>query len=110
MRLNGVFGGKQPAVSKVIFTHGELDPFRSLGVQSDLNDESPVIVIPRKFVYNIIIHFCLYYMFFLGASHASDMDSIGEDDWPELVEAKEMVRDTIFRWYNEFVAENGARK
>lgn len=42
---NMVHGGFHPAVSNVYFTHGSLDPWHPMGVLSDLNEDSPSVVI-----------------------------------------------------------------
>lgn len=41
-----MYGGFNPAVSNVYFTHGSLDPWHRMGVLSDLNKHSPATVIP----------------------------------------------------------------
>lgn len=45
-RLNVVHGGLNPEVTNVIFTHGKIDPWRTIGVQRDLNDFAPAFIIP----------------------------------------------------------------
>lgn len=45
---NTVYGALNPAVSNVVFTHGQLDPWRSMGIQKDLNRNVQAIVIPGK--------------------------------------------------------------
>jgi hypothetical protein len=47
-RKNAFFGGLHPNVRNVFFTHGDMDPLRSLGVTEDLNEYSPAVIIPRK--------------------------------------------------------------
>lgn len=41
-----MYGGFNPAVSNVYFTHGSLDPWHPMGVLKDLNKHSPSAVIP----------------------------------------------------------------
>lgn len=43
---NDMYGGFNPAVSNVYFTHGSLDPWHRMGVLHDLNKHSPSTVIP----------------------------------------------------------------
>lgn len=43
---NDIYGGFNPAVSNVYFTHGSLDPWHRMGVLNDLNKNSPSTVIP----------------------------------------------------------------
>lgn len=47
-RMNIVFGALDINVTKIISTHGTIDPWYRLGVLEDLNDESPTIVITGK--------------------------------------------------------------
>ena len=47
--VNRIFGGLNPGTLRTFLTHGEMDPIRSLGPSSDLNDLSPVVVMPREF-------------------------------------------------------------
>lgn len=35
-----------PAVNNVYFTQGQIDPWRAMGIQNDLNARSPADVIP----------------------------------------------------------------
>lgn len=45
-RKNTVYGGWNSEVENVFCTHGEVDPWRAMGVQKDLNIHSPATVIP----------------------------------------------------------------
>ena len=45
---NAFYGGLNPHVYNVFFTHGEMDPRRNLGPLEDLNDRSPVVVMSRN--------------------------------------------------------------
>lgn len=47
--FNSVHGGKKPNVTNVYSTHGQFDPWRPLGVQEDINESSPTVILPRKF-------------------------------------------------------------
>lgn len=47
-RTNEFFGGMNPHVYRALLTHGEMDPKRHLGPSSDLNPQSPVVVMSRK--------------------------------------------------------------
>lgn len=42
---NDLYGGFDPAVTHVYFTHGSLDPWHRMGVLKDLNKHSPSTVI-----------------------------------------------------------------
>lgn len=45
-RKNVKYGGMNPAVNNVYFTQGSIDPWRTMGIQNDLNDRSPADVVP----------------------------------------------------------------
>lgn len=47
-RTNQFYGGLRPYVYRVFLTHGEMDPRRHLGPQTDLNPDAPVVVMSRK--------------------------------------------------------------
>ena len=49
LSVNRIFGGLNPGTLRNFLTHGEMDPIRSLGPSTDLNDLSPVVVMPREF-------------------------------------------------------------
>lgn len=53
-RTNVIYGGMNPAVTNVFFTQGQLDPWRPMGIQEDLNPSSPAVVIPCKIKYRRI--------------------------------------------------------
>ncbi|KAL1401720.1 hypothetical protein pipiens_006416 [Culex pipiens pipiens] len=79
-RTNARFGGRQPDIANVHFTHGDIDPMMLTGITSDLNDDAPATVIPNTFF-------------------APDLESIDyENDSPELIEAKERTRTLIDIW------------
>lgn len=42
---NDLYGGFNPSVTNVYFSHGSLDPWHRMGVLSDLNEHSPSAVI-----------------------------------------------------------------
>lgn len=48
-RNNVFYGGLDPKVRNVFLTQGEFDPKRNLGPQTDLNEYSPVVIIPSKY-------------------------------------------------------------
>lgn len=78
-RTNVVFGGLSPNIRNVYFTHGQLDPWRAMGVQTDVNESSPVDVIPL-------------------ASHCNDMGSISERDSDEMRAVKNRIRELVRQW------------
>lgn len=43
-KTNTFYGGLDPKIHQVFFTHGEMDPRRSLGPSQDINPHSPVVV------------------------------------------------------------------
>ncbi|XP_065079527.1 putative serine protease K12H4.7 [Ochlerotatus camptorhynchus] len=79
-RTNVRFGGKQPEVVNVHFTHGDIDPMMVTGIVEDLNKEAVATVVPNAF-------------------HAPDLESIDYMyDSPELIAAKETTRNLIDSW------------
>lgn len=80
-RFNTAFGALEPAgVTNTIFVNGELDPWRSIARQTDLNPSSPALVIR-------------------GASQGNDLGPINEDeDSPALLEAKRTISAIITEW------------
>lgn len=44
-RFNTAFGGVTPGASNVLYIHGELDPWRTVGVQNDDNNNSTVVIV-----------------------------------------------------------------
>lgn len=78
-RTNVIFGAMNPAVTNVFFTQGQLDPWRPMGIQEDLNENAPAVVIPL-------------------ASHCADFGSISDSDSPEMRAAKERILELIKQW------------
>lgn len=58
-RFNTVYGGLNPSITNALFVHGQYDPWRSAGVQSDLSASAQAIVI-------------------VGASQGNDLGPISE--------------------------------
>lgn len=63
-RINALYGGLDPNMTNVYFTHGQLDPWRAMGRQIDLNSEAPAVVIPRK-VFKKYFYFLMKHFFFI---------------------------------------------
>lgn len=78
-RTNVIYGGWNPEVTNVFFTQGQLDPWRAMGIQQDLNDQSPAVVIP-------------------GAAHCADLSSITAQDSAEMRAAKEKILELVKKW------------
>uniref|UniRef100_A0A182NQQ2 Serine protease K12H4.7 n=1 Tax=Anopheles dirus TaxID=7168 RepID=A0A182NQQ2_9DIPT len=78
-RTNVIYGGWNPEVTNVFFTQGQLDPWRAMGIQQDLNDQSPAVVIP-------------------GASHCADLSSITAQDSDQMRAAKEKILELVKKW------------
>lgn len=57
-----MYGGFDPAVTNVYFTHGALDPWHRMGILKDLNKHSPSTVIPGL---NFLLTFSLASFHFL---------------------------------------------
>lgn len=78
-RTNAIYGHMNPEVTNVFFTQGQLDPWRAVGLQKDLNDRSPAVVIPL-------------------ASHCADLNSISAADSTEMRAAKERISELVQLW------------
>lgn len=77
--MNKTYKGLNISVKKVYFTHGELDPWRPMGIQKDRNKFSPTDIVP-------------------GASHCNDLYSISLSDTPEMMLVKLRARSLILEW------------
>jgi hypothetical protein len=49
-RTNVIYGALDPSVRNVYSTHGQLDPWRAMGAQEDINEFSPTVILPREFI------------------------------------------------------------
>ena len=52
---NDFYGGINLNVQNVVFVHGSIDPWHAMGRLTDLNENSPAIVIPGEPVLFLII-------------------------------------------------------
>ncbi|XP_055701776.1 putative serine protease K12H4.7 [Phlebotomus papatasi] len=71
--------GLNPVITNVYSTHGELDPWRTAGVQENVNSFAPVAVIPM-------------------ASHCADLYSISDADSPEMLASKLRTISLVKQW------------
>ncbi|CRK88566.1 CLUMA_CG002205, isoform A [Clunio marinus] len=76
---NTLYGGLRPAVYRVFFTHGEMDPQRNLGPNEDLNANSPAVVMSLQ-------------------SFGRDFGSPDETDYVVLQQTKARARELIMQW------------
>ena len=53
---NGYYGATNLDVENVVFVHGSIDPWHSMGRLTDLNENSPAIVIPGRSILYIVIY------------------------------------------------------
>ncbi|XP_030239775.1 putative serine protease K12H4.7 [Drosophila navojoa] len=72
---NEYFGGLTPEVENVYFSHGQLDPWRAMGIQ----DEKQATIIPEH-------------------AHCKDFGSISNNDTPEMRASKERVAELVREW------------
>ena len=80
-QTNFLFGGKEPNVSNVVFVHGSLDPWSTMGrTEPWPNEDVDVLVIE-------------------GASHCQDCWGI-HDNWPQMKLAKSKIRQRLQEWIN----------
>uniref|UniRef100_A0A1B0CT00 Prolylcarboxypeptidase n=1 Tax=Lutzomyia longipalpis TaxID=7200 RepID=A0A1B0CT00_LUTLO len=78
--------GLNPVITNVYSTHGQLDPWRPMGIQENVNSFAPVVVIP-------------------GASHCMDLYSISPDDSPEMIASKQRTT-ALVRQFWRICTEN----
>lgn len=91
-----------PEVTNVFFTQGQLDPWRPMGLQEDLNSQSPVVVIPSRFFSKTISDILItFFEFILVHSHCSDLQSISSSDTEEMLAVKIQIRDLVYLWLNQ---------
>ncbi|XP_013105186.2 putative serine protease K12H4.7 [Stomoxys calcitrans] len=72
---NQFFGALEPKVENVYMTHGQLDPWRAMGVQ----EEGKATIIPL-------------------VAHCRDFGSINDKDTPELRASKEKLAELVREW------------
>ncbi|XP_058979210.1 putative serine protease K12H4.7 isoform X1 [Musca domestica] len=75
---NAMFGGLNPEVENVYMSHGQVDPWRAMGIQ----DENQATIIPYH-------------------AHCKDLGSISDNDTPELRASKEKVAQLVREWLSE---------
>lgn len=98
---NDMYGGFNPDVTNVYFTHGSLDPWHRMGVLSDLNKHSPSTVIPGKFEcsFGILKLSLLNESYFAGISHCRDLGAINyKSDSKELINSKVTIMNLVKKW------------
>lgn len=74
-----------PAVYKVFFTHGEMDPKHMLGPNVDLNPQSPAILMSLQ-------------------SASRDFGSPADTDYAVLLYTKARARELILQWIVDAVS------
>ncbi|XP_037728852.1 putative serine protease K12H4.7 [Drosophila subpulchrella] len=72
---NQYFDGLNPGVKNIYFTHGQLDPWRAMGIQ----DSDQATVIPEH-------------------AHCRDFESISSSDTAELKASKERIAELVREW------------
>lgn len=99
-RLNVAHGGLSPSVTNVIFTHGNLDPWRTIGVLEDVNPEATVLIIDGKYIckrslYSIIN---IFYLYNIGSAQSTDLLGFSENDTQAETDAKLIIKELIRYW------------
>ncbi|EDV98621.1 GH22290 [Drosophila grimshawi] len=74
---NADFGGMSPNVQNVYLTHGQLDPWRAMGIQN----EAQATIIPEH-------------------AHCTDFGSISDRDTAEMRASKERIAELVREWLN----------
>ncbi|XP_063697854.1 thymus-specific serine protease-like [Culicoides brevitarsis] len=80
-RINALYGGLTPNMTNVYFTHGQLDPWRAMGRQVDLNEDAMAVVIPL-------------------IAHVADTGSLSSENNPELIDSKKRIQGLVKQWLN----------
>lgn len=79
LATNNMHNGFVPNVSNVFFTHGEFDPWRPMGVQEPLNEDTPTVILK-------------------GHAHCQDLSSLSENDSEQMRETKLLVTSYVRKW------------
>lgn len=74
-KTNQLFGGLDPGTDNVYFTHGQLDPWRAMGLQ----EEGKATILPEY-------------------AHCKDFQSINDKDSNEMKASKEKIADLVRKW------------
>lgn len=74
-----LYGALNPSTTNVFSTHGEIDPWRPMGVQEDINDSSPTFIMARQ-------------------AHCSNLNSIRDTDSPDVLESKQRIAELVRMW------------
>lgn len=83
-RINNLYGGLNPRVTHVLFTHGMNDPWRTVGIQESLSPLAPALLIS-------------------GHGQGGELGPISESDSPQLLDAKIQIKFTLSNWIQDFV-------
>lgn len=81
LATNNRHNGFVPEVENVFFTHGEHDPWRPMGVQEDLKESAPAVVLR-------------------GHAHCQDLNSISDSDTEQMRNTKLQVTAAVRKWLN----------
>ncbi|KPI95084.1 Putative serine protease K12H4.7 [Papilio xuthus] len=78
-KVNNMYKGLHPNVTKVVFVNGDMDPWSRLGILEDLSYDAPAVIIPR-------------------ASHCRDLVANYKNSEEELKEAIKQIKYLIKKW------------
>ncbi|XP_075731120.1 lysosomal Pro-X carboxypeptidase isoform X1 [Rhipicephalus microplus] len=79
------FGGRNiGSASNIVFSHGDLDPWSSVGIRASPSDDLPVIMIP-------------------GGAHHSDLRFSTDSDPASLKASRDLEKAHVRRWLDEAV-------
>ena len=113
---NDYYGATELDVNNVVFVHGSIDPWHAMGRLTDLNENSPAIIIPGKLTYRVSRKILVYVFIgqskpnqlnevivpmILGTSHCVDMYANEPGDPKELVDARARIGELVGKWINE---------
>lgn len=77
-RINLIFGGKNPNVKNILYTHGEIDPWSVTGILETLSPDAEVMIIPE-------------------AAHCYDIFK-GNDNDRGIQAARNRVKELVKKW------------
>jgi len=94
---NQYFGGLTPGVENVYLSHGQLDPWRAMGIQ----DPDQATIIPGEHLIKVTIfetENIIFYYDPLEHAHCRDFESISSSDSAELKASKERIAELVREW------------
>lgn len=101
-RINVIYGGQNPEARNVLYTYGELDPWRTIGVLEGNNYDEIVLVIPGKYAKVHNVHAannsnCVFY-FSSDSPQGAELGDFNSRDSYFLNIVKNAISSTLRYW------------